>query len=270
MPADRLPKSYVATRHGQVHLRETGDAGAPVLLMIHWTPLSGRMYAAVAPRLAAAGWRVLMPDLLGYGRSDARPGDWSVADWAASLGEVLDARGIASAVVAGGHVGAAVAVELALLRPEAVRAAILDGVPFATLELRATFAAMAAAPRPGTPMVPVERALGLLAEYIPGWRAEGAGVEQLWPVLADYLATDFVSSAPVAAAWDAAARLPRLACPVLLTGATRESMAASLHAAAALLPAAARHRWAGTHPVHDAARATEFAAPLLAFLEGLP
>ena len=43
--------------------------GAPVLLM-HGEPSWSYLYRKVIPRLAAAGYRVLAPDLIGFGRSD--------------------------------------------------------------------------------------------------------------------------------------------------------------------------------------------------------
>ena len=55
-----------------LHVRH-GGRGADVLLL-HGFPDSGRLWAEVAPRLVAAGHRVLIPDLRGFGRSDAPPG----------------------------------------------------------------------------------------------------------------------------------------------------------------------------------------------------
>lgn len=267
MPArDTLPKAYVATPAGQVHLRDTGGSG-PALLLVHMTPLSGRMWAPVMPLVAQAGWRTLAPDLPGYGRSDPRPAQWSLRQWGETLGQLLDALGIGRAAVLGAHVGAAVALELALARPGQVRALVLDGLPLPRPELAAAFAALAGAPRPTDPAAPVRAAQALMAEYVPGWEAGPGTIEALWPVMLDYLEADFVSSAPLMADWDGAARLPAWRGPLLLTGAERESMAWALEAAAALAPGARSHRWPGTHPVHDPARAAEWAAPILSFLE---
>src|SRR5437667_9482575 len=48
-------------------------AGDPVLLL-HGFPATRRLWAQVAPRLAEAGYRILAPDLVGYGESEAAPG----------------------------------------------------------------------------------------------------------------------------------------------------------------------------------------------------
>lgn len=248
-----MRKRYVDTPAGQVHLREEG-AGPP-LLLLHMTPLSGAMFAHLGP--AFPGVRLLAPDLLGYGRSDPRGDPWQVADWADSLVSVLDAAGVERAAVYGAHVGAAVALELAVRHPARVSRLLLDGLPFLTPELRAAFAAIGSAPRPATLGEVVGRVEALLGEY-------GAG--DPFAAMADYLATGFVSSAPVMAAWDAAPLLAAVRAPLLVLGAEGDSQAASFAATRALRPEAEAHRWPGTHPLHDRARAEEFAAPVRRFL----
>lgn len=181
---------YATSGAGQVHVREWGRVGAPLLMLVHWTPLSGRMFEAVGPLFAEAGWRVLAPDLLGYGRSAARGADWAVADWAEALVTVMGEAG--PAVVLGGHLGASVAVEMALGWPGRVRGLVLDGCAFLTPELRAALAGLSAMGRPageGLERLAWDRAAGLLREYgVP------TDAERVWPVMIDYLETDFVSS----------------------------------------------------------------------------
>jgi len=264
---------YVMTGAGQVprqvHVREWGAVGKPLLVLVHWTPLSGRMFEALGPVLAGLGWRVMAPDLPGYGRSEARAADWGMEDWAAALVEVIGDHG--PAVVLGGHLGAAVATEMALGWPGRVRALILDGCPFLTEGLRAALAGMAAemagAGRPsgdGIERLAYDRAAGVLREY--GVPTEP---ERVWPVMTEYLQTDFVSSGPVLAAYDIGARLAAVSHPVLLLGADGDSLAASLDGARAILPGAVWHRFSGADPVHFPERVDEFLAPVRQFLEEL-
>jgi pimeloyl-ACP methyl ester carboxylesterase len=263
-----MRKRFVDTSRGQVHLREA-DGGGAALLLIHWTPLSGRMYAAVAPPLAAAGYRVLAPDLLGYGRSDPRPAEWSIEAWADSLAEVLDGLGVARAHVLGGHNGASVAVELALRHADRVGALVLDGCPLPTDELRAAFRALSAVGRPSAeaaPRLAFDRTVALLREYIPGFEVDDGTVEMVWPAMIDLLSTDFVSSGPVAGAYDLAARLPLVSHRTLLLGAERDTLAASFGPARMLLRPAASHLFDGHHPLHFPERAAEYAAIVTAFL----
>lgn len=249
-----MRKRYIDLSHGQMHLRDSGSAG-PVLLLLHMTPLSGAMFAHCGP--VFPGVRLLVPDLFGYGRSDPRGDPWTVADWADSLVQMLDQLGVATAAVYGAHVGAAVALELAVRHPARIARLMLDGLPFSSPALRAAFAAIGSAPMPVTLGEVVARVEGLLREY-------GSG--DPFRALQAYLETGFVSSAPVMANWEPAPLLARAGMPLLVLGAEGDSQAESLGSTLALRPDAQRHRWSGTHPVHDTARAAEFAAPLCAFL----
>ncbi|WP_439533708.1 alpha/beta fold hydrolase [Polymorphobacter sp.] len=251
---------YAMTGAGQVHVREWGRRDGPLLVLVHWTPLSGRMFEHVAPRFAEAGWRVL-----GYGRSAARGSDWDVGDWAEALVTVIGEGG--PAVVLGGHAGASVAVEMALGWPGRIRALVLDGLAFLTPELRAALAGLEAMGRPagdGVERLAWEQAARLLREY-------GLPVtpDRVWPVMIDYLETDFVSSAPVLARHDLEGQLAKLRLPVLLLGAAGDSLAASLDRGRRILPRAAWHRFEGADPVHFDERAGEFVAPVIDFLEDL-
>ncbi|MGH2884330.1 MAG: alpha/beta fold hydrolase, partial [Solirubrobacteraceae bacterium] len=51
-----------------IEYQVTGD-GRPVVLL-HGFPDSGRLWRHQVPALADAGFRVIVPDLRGYGRSD--------------------------------------------------------------------------------------------------------------------------------------------------------------------------------------------------------
>jgi pimeloyl-ACP methyl ester carboxylesterase len=267
-----MRKRYVDTAFGQVHLREAGSGGR-ALLLIHWTPLSGRMYEAVAPFFVDPGYQVLAPDLLGYGRSDARPAEWSIAAWADNLAEMLDGLGVARADVLGGHNGASVAVELALRHGARVEALVLDGCPLLTDELRAAFRSLAAAPRPtaeAAPRLAFDRTVGLLKEYMPGFEVDDRTIERVWPAMIDYLSTDFVSSGPVAGAYDLAARLPLVRHSTLLLGAEHDTLASSFAEATRLLRPMAQHMFAGHHPIHFPARAAEYAGVVTRFLATVP
>lgn len=272
MPArDRIPKSYRTLGDWQVHLRDLGSGGQ-TLLLVHWTPLSGRMWSAVAPLFAAAGLRVLMPDLLGYGRSDPRPENWSIEAYADQLADLLDDLRIGSAHVLGGHNGASIATELALRHPARVDRLVLDGCPILTDELRQAFKSLTAMNRP-RPMadnshktLAWDRSEGLLREYIPGFTVTVDTIDLMWPALIDYLETDFISSGPVAGAYDLSRRLPLLAAPTLLMSADLDTLASTFETACALLPSARTHRYAGQHPIHFPAEAARFVAPVLDFL----
>lgn len=86
-----------------------GDAGQP---------------AEVFP--AGAGWRCLTLECRGHGRSEPGPlGDLSIATFADDVASLLEARGTGSVVVGGISMGAAIALRLAVRRPDIVRALVL-------------------------------------------------------------------------------------------------------------------------------------------------
>jgi pimeloyl-ACP methyl ester carboxylesterase len=98
----------------------TGE-GRPVILL-HGFPDSGRVWRHQVPALAAAGFRVIVPDLRGYGRSD-KPGDVAAYGMGALLADVigvLDHAGADRAHVVGHDWGAAVAWALATFYPQRV------------------------------------------------------------------------------------------------------------------------------------------------------
>src|SRR2546426_3387326 len=104
-------------------------AGEPVLLL-HGFPATRRLWSQVAPRLAEAGYRVLAPDLVGYGESEPAPGvGVGMVNQARWMLELLDRLGIQQAAVVAHDVGTAAARLMLVRAPERIRAlALMDGV----------------------------------------------------------------------------------------------------------------------------------------------
>jgi haloalkane dehalogenase len=74
----------------RMHYVDEGPRDAPVVVMLHGEPSWSYLYRVMISRVAAAGYRVLAPDLIGFGRSDkpAARSDYSylshvtwLADW---------------------------------------------------------------------------------------------------------------------------------------------------------------------------------------------
>ena len=271
MAKDRIPKGYADTPNGQVHFRKLGT-GSRAIVLIHWLPLSSRMYAALMPLLAAQGFTVFAVDLLGYGRSDPRPQIWSMAAWADSVVCAAQFAGIDRAAVLGGHSGSCVATELALEHPDFTTHVVLDGFPFLTSELRVTFAAMRTAPRPAPSADGAHErhafstVLNTYRYYLPGYEVSSETLEQIWPAMIDYLEADFVSSAVISANYELAERMRNIKQPALLLGAQTDTLAASFPRACELLPGASTHFFPGHHPIHSAAGAAIYAGRVAQFL----
>ncbi len=83
----------------RVHYVDEGPRGAPVVLMMHGEPSWSYLYRHMIGPVAAVGFRVVAPDLVGFGKSDkpAAKSDYSYARhvaWMRSLLEQLDLTNI--------------------------------------------------------------------------------------------------------------------------------------------------------------------------------
>lgn len=93
------PHYYQVTPELRLHYVDEGAKdGAPVL-MLHGEPTWSYLYRQIIPPVAAAGLRVLAPDLIGFGKSDkpVEPSDYSYAAhvaWLRHWIEALDLQGI--------------------------------------------------------------------------------------------------------------------------------------------------------------------------------
>jgi haloalkane dehalogenase len=54
----------------RMHYLDEGPADAPVVLMLHGEPSWSYLYRKMIPIVTAAGYRVIAPDLIGFGKSD--------------------------------------------------------------------------------------------------------------------------------------------------------------------------------------------------------
>ena len=129
-----VERLFVTTRLGRIHAAVVGT-GFPVLLL-HQTPRSWDEYRDVLP-LLGRDFRAIAMDTLGFGDSDAAPGDPSIELWAQGALALLDALGETRAAVVGHHTGAVIAVEMAAMAPERVSTLVLSACPFVDAARRA-------------------------------------------------------------------------------------------------------------------------------------
>ena len=81
------------------------NGSGPVLLLIHGFPLCRRMWHPQIKALVNAGFRVITPDLRGFGESDTPEGPYSMELFADDIVELLDHLGIEKAAVGGMSMG---------------------------------------------------------------------------------------------------------------------------------------------------------------------
>lgn len=98
---------------------EAGPADGPPIVLLHGEPTWGYLYRHMIDPLADAGYRVLVPDLVGFGRSDkpTRIDDHSTqrhVDWMRAW---FDALGLTDAVLFGQDWGALIGLRLVAEQP---------------------------------------------------------------------------------------------------------------------------------------------------------
>ena len=113
-----------------MHITEQG--AGPLVLLCHGFPESWYSWRHQLPVLAAAGYRVVAPDMRGYGQTD-RPQDiaqYTQLHMAGDMVGLLDELGVEQAVIVGHDWGAPVAWTAALMRPDRFRAVAGLSVPY--------------------------------------------------------------------------------------------------------------------------------------------
>jgi pimeloyl-ACP methyl ester carboxylesterase len=120
----------IETNGIRLHVAEQG--AGPLVILCHGFPECWYSWRHQLPALANAGFRAAAPDLRGYGQSD-RPDaveKYTILDDIGDIVGLVDALGAKQAVIAGHDIGAAIAWQAALLRPDIFRAVIALSPPF--------------------------------------------------------------------------------------------------------------------------------------------
>lgn len=111
-----------------LHLACAGDPGAPPLLLLHGWPQHWWSWRRMIGPLAERR-RVIVPDLRGWGWSDAPPGDYAKATFVSDMVALLDAEGIDQVDVIGHDWGGWTAFLLALEHPQRLRRLVGLDIP---------------------------------------------------------------------------------------------------------------------------------------------
>jgi pimeloyl-ACP methyl ester carboxylesterase len=110
----------------RVHYTVRGPASGLPVVLVHGLGGRSEDWIGLTPYLVKAGFRVYLPDLPGYGRSE-QPADfsYSVPDEAEAVVGFLDALGLKQVDLGGWSMGGAIAQHLAARHPERVRRLML-------------------------------------------------------------------------------------------------------------------------------------------------
>jgi len=106
-----------------------GPAVPAQVLLLHGLAASNEVWAPVARELVARNVSVLVPDLLGFGRSRTVGTSFALEDHANALCSALQQEGSGALTLVGHSFGCAVAVELARRAPHRVRRLVLIAPP---------------------------------------------------------------------------------------------------------------------------------------------
>ena len=112
----------------RVHYQEAGDRDAPPMILIHGFASSNLVWSKVLLELAGAGFRVVAPDLLGYGYSGKpREFDYTIKSQARMIVGLLNQLGIDQAFIVGSSYGGAIAATIALDNANVIKKLVLVG-----------------------------------------------------------------------------------------------------------------------------------------------
>lgn len=184
----RLRKVYLDARFGQMHLRMTGESNPDTharrrpLVCFHLSPVSGVIYETWLGEMGKDRWAIAI-DTPGYGMSDPPQTPPSIEDFAAAMGDCLDALGIGDVDVMGYHTGSKIAVELARQRPAQVQHVVLVSAPVYTAEDLAQVRLDNAAPK----AEPSGEFLKQIWQSLWRWQDKGVTPEALMQSFPDHL-----------------------------------------------------------------------------------
>jgi pimeloyl-ACP methyl ester carboxylesterase len=268
---------FADTLTGQLHFRACG--AGPDIVLLPWSPASGRMYDFLLPHLARAGFRAITFDLAGTGRSHKKCRNWTVQQYAADVLEACGSLHTVPYTVIGGRFGAAVAVEMLLAAPAQVTGAVLDGVPgLAPEELRKmTLPTSGLSPKLAADgahrSFAFDVTLRMLKDWDPGFELTQESLPVVYEFMRDYLElgyegivanveTDARGGKP---AYDVLARLGEVSQRVLIMTSDTDSLAPAYNRALERARKSRGHKFAGNHPVLSPARAGEYAQVVVSF-----
>jgi pimeloyl-ACP methyl ester carboxylesterase len=118
--------SNVTIAGHRMHYYVLGPNDGPPVVLVHGLGGQAEDWRNLAPFLRAAGYRVYMPDLFGYGRSE-KPADfsYSIPDEASTVVAFIDAMGLKKVDLGGLSMGGWIVQRIATDHPDRIRKLIL-------------------------------------------------------------------------------------------------------------------------------------------------
>ncbi|RLC35651.1 hypothetical protein DRH14_00375, partial [Candidatus Shapirobacteria bacterium] len=123
-----IPKKYCRINNKKIAYIEAGKKNQTNLVFIHGWPVSSDMFLPVIHQLAKK-FRILAPDLPGFGRSEPLNDSYTYKSFAIFLSRFLKSLNIKRTYLCGVSLGGAVAVEFTYRYPQKVTKLILNAPP---------------------------------------------------------------------------------------------------------------------------------------------
>jgi pimeloyl-ACP methyl ester carboxylesterase len=222
-PVHLLPLSAEGQdlRMAYMDVPPSGTPNGQAVLLLHGKNFPGAYWAGTIRALSAAGFRVVVPDQVGFGRSSKPDIHYSFELLAQHTRKLLDSLGVSRVAVVGHSMGGMLAVRFALLHPQSTTRLVLENpigledyrakVPFQDVD--ATYRTMLSPSREG-----LDR---FYRSYFATWRDEfGTWADVAWRqtlsaewprgARASALTYDMIYTQPVVQ------DLPRIGAPTLL------------------------------------------------------
>lgn len=130
-PIDGIDFQFIDSNNIRMRVATMGDSG-PLVIMAHGWPESWYSWRHQIIALANAGYRVVAPDMRGYGATEAPPNveDYNITEIAADLVGLVDAFDEEQAIIIGHDWGSIVAWNTVLLHPDRFSALVAMSVPY--------------------------------------------------------------------------------------------------------------------------------------------
>jgi pimeloyl-ACP methyl ester carboxylesterase len=216
-----LPVDDTTVQLAYMDARPVDDGNGKTVVLLHGKNFNGYYWKDVIPKLTNAGFRVIVPDQVGWGRSDKPAVNYTFHLLARNTALLLDSLHIKNIILVGHSMGGMLASRFAMMYPDRVEKLVLENpigledykrfVPYSTMEvlidneLKASF----------------ESYKKYQQSYYPGWKPEydqyvEAQAEALsdpeFPLIAkvNALTYQMIYEQPVCYEWD------RIKAPTLL------------------------------------------------------
>jgi pimeloyl-ACP methyl ester carboxylesterase len=176
VPEGSWTSKFADVRGLRMHFVEQGSG--PLVLLCHGFPELWFSWRHQIPALADSGYRVVAPDLRGYGATGGSESltDYSIKELVADLTALLDALGEKTCVIVGHDFGAVLTWNAVLLAPDRFKAMAALSVPYNQR-------------RDTRPIAGIQRAVGGNFNYILYFQEPGVAERELEPDMERFLRT---------------------------------------------------------------------------------